>query len=96
MWLALSAIVIVGLALNAAGLVLVNIAMAIVFAGCSAFLAWRVRVVENLLCGHPGGPEMRRFLIVEAFSALAMLLVGFLLLMMASFRVFSEGYPVFG
>lgn len=67
-WQALSIVVLLGLMHGSANMVLVNLVMAAIFAGCAAFFAWRAKIVKALWRRDPGAPEMRRFVVVECLS----------------------------
>ena len=67
-WQALSIVVLLGLMHGSANMVLVNLVMAAIFAGCAAFFAWRAKIVKALWRRDPDAPEMRRFVVVECLS----------------------------
>lgn len=94
-WLLL-ALFVAGSALFLSGPLLINLAVAVLFACISIVLWWRVRAVEAVRSALPSDAALRPLLRVDAVTSAAMLLLGAMLLYAAGLRVVGEGVPVFG
>jgi hypothetical protein len=95
-WLLLSVITALGLALGQTGNVMVNVSMATIFVLVGGFLLWRTRSVAMLHGTHPADPIVKTFLRTQLVADLVMALLGLALASAAGFRILREGMPVFG
>jgi len=85
-----------GSGLLMSGALVINLVVAVVFAGISMLIWWRVRVVDALRSAVRSEDALRRLLRVEITTSSGMLLVGLALLASAIYRVAKEGMSVFG
>ena len=77
----------------------VNVFMGIVFLLISAFLAYRAKVflASFVQCQCKAIARLKkRLLVMELFSNMILLLLGLLFLSGINFRIFSQGYAIFG
>ncbi len=95
-WLALSGVTAIGGLREPASLPGVNMAMAAVFAGIAAWLAWRLAAMEAVRRCHPDCRQVGRLIAADAVAAGTALLLGLACLSAAVFRVWIEMLPVFG